>query len=134
MPGLRAQNGASKVKTEFVDEDKPLFIRNGRDLAALAFTDLLYTEAFRAALVMFRQGILSSAEGPYSSSERQVGFATFGEPHILTSLAASSSSTRNAWYAKVRRTFLPSAQGREALVLVSWNVERLCTPRFVPHT
>ncbi|CAM9244255.1 unnamed protein product [Ectocarpus sp. 13 AM-2016] len=110
---LDVQNGASKVETEFVDEDKPLFIRNGRDLAALAFTDLLYTEAFRAALVMFRQGILSSAEGPYSASERQVGFATFGEPHILTSLAASSSSTRHAWYAKwqVHRVLRPEAYG-----------------------
>lgn len=99
----RAQNGASRVETEFVDPEKPLFIRSGRDLAAIAFRDLLYTEAFRAALIMFEQGILSSAGGPYTDSERQVGFATFGEPHILTALAASSSSTRNAWYAKVSR-------------------------------
>ncbi|CAM9447814.1 unnamed protein product, partial [Pylaiella littoralis] len=106
-------NGASSVKTEFVDPEKPLFIRNGRDLAAIAFGDLLYTEAFRAALIMFNHTILSSAGGPYTDSERQVGFATFGEPHILTALAASSSSTRNAWYAKwqVHRVLRPEAYG-----------------------
>ena len=98
---LCTQNGASEVQTLFVPDDEARFIRNGRDLAAIAFGDLLYTEAFRAALIMFRQGILSSAEGPYSDSERQVGFATFGEPHILTAMAASSSSTRHAWYTKV---------------------------------
>eukprot|EP00903_Cladosiphon_okamuranus_P014557 g13503.t1 len=110
---LDVQNGASKVETIFVDDNDARFIRNGRDLAAIAFGDLLYTEAFRAALIMFRQGILSSGEGPYSASERQVGFATFGEPHILTSMAASSSSTRNAWYAKwqVHRVLRPEAYG-----------------------
>ena len=94
-------------------DEEARFIRNGRDLAAIAFGDLLYTEAFRAALIMFRHGILSSAEGPYSESERQVGFATFGEPHILTAMAASSSSTRHAWYAKVSaEPVLPHANSR----------------------
>eukprot|EP00752_Nemacystus_decipiens_P009700 g8663.t1 len=110
---LDVQNGASKVPTIFVPDEDARFIRNGRDLAAIAFGDLLYTEAFRAALIMFRQGILSSAEGPYSESERQVGFATFGEPHILTAMAASSSSTRHAWYTKwqVHRLLRPEAYG-----------------------
>lgn len=35
-----AQNGASEVETQFVEE--PLFLRNGRDLSALAFVDLIY--------------------------------------------------------------------------------------------
>ena len=97
------QNGASKVETEFVDKDSPLFIRNGRDLASIAFKDLVYTEAFRAALVLVKNGVLGGSGGPYEKSERQVGFATFGEPHILTAMASGSSSTRHAWYAKVRR-------------------------------
>eukprot|EP00752_Nemacystus_decipiens_P009703 g8666.t1 len=110
---LDVQNGASQVQTEFVPNEQARFISNGRDLSAIAFGDLLYTEAFRAALIMFRQGILSSGEGPYSDSERQVGFATFGEPHILTAMAASSSSTRHAWYAKwqVHRLLRPEAYG-----------------------
>lgn len=91
----------SEVETEFVDPSRPLFIRNSRDLATIAFADLLYTEAFRAALILFQQGLLGGAVGPYSGAERQQGFATFGAPHILTSLASSSSSTRHAWYAKV---------------------------------
>lgn len=37
---LDVQNGDPGEKTEFVKE--PLFIRNGRDLSALAFLDLIY--------------------------------------------------------------------------------------------
>eukprot|EP00904_Undaria_pinnatifida_P000014 jgi/Undpi1/10012/HiC_scaffold_28.g12466.m1 len=100
QPWLDVQNGASTVETEFVDPNEPLFIRNGRDLANIAFNDLLYTEAFRAALILFQQGVLGGSVGPYAESERQQGFATFGAPHILTAMAAASSSTRHAWYAK----------------------------------
>ena len=95
------QNGASKVETEF-DKENRRFIRNGRDLATIAFRDVLYTESFRAALILFTQGALGGSVGPYTDSERQQGFATFGEPHILTAMASASSSTRNAWYLKVR--------------------------------
>eukprot|EP00904_Undaria_pinnatifida_P002847 jgi/Undpi1/12563/HiC_scaffold_6.g02232.m1 len=110
---LDVQNGVSEVETEFVDPSRPLFIRNSRDLATIAFADLLYTEAFRAALILFQQGLLGGAVGPYSGAERQQGFATFGAPHILTSLASSSSSTRHAWYAKwqVHRVLRPEAYG-----------------------
>ncbi|CAN0521294.1 unnamed protein product, partial [Scytosiphon promiscuus] len=93
------QNGASDVDT-VIDKQNPRFIRNGRDLASIAFRDLLYTEAFRAALILFKHGAIGGSVGPYAVSNRQVGFATFGEPHILTAMAAASSSTRHAWYAK----------------------------------
>ncbi|CAN0483279.1 unnamed protein product, partial [Scytosiphon promiscuus] len=73
----------------------------GRGLATIAFRDVLYTEAFRAALILFKQGALGGSVGPYEKARRQQGFATFGEPHILTAMAAASSSTRHAWYAKV---------------------------------
>eukprot|EP00904_Undaria_pinnatifida_P000010 jgi/Undpi1/10009/HiC_scaffold_28.g12463.m1 len=113
QPWLDVQNGASTVETEFVDPNEPLFIRNGRDLANIAFNDLLYTEAFRAALILFQQGVLGGSVGPYAESERQQGFATFGAPHILTAMAAASSSTRHAWYAKwqVHRVLRPEAYG-----------------------
>ena len=103
------QNGASTVETEFVDPNEPLFIRNGRDLANIAFSDLLYSEAFRTALILFQQGVLGGSVGPYEQSERQQGFATFGAPHILTAMASASSSTRHAWYAKVRQHSSPIA-------------------------
>ena len=99
------QIGALEVETQFVDE--PLFIRNGRDLAALAFNDVLYTEAFRTVLIMLKNGVLSPA-GPYENSVRQQGFTTFGASHIVHAMAASSSSTRHAWYAKVSRDKLRS--------------------------
>ena len=95
------QNGASDVKT-VLDKENRRFIRNGRDLATIAYRDVLYTESMRAALILFMQGALGGSVGPYVVSGRQVGFATFGEPHILTAMASASSSTRHAWYAKVR--------------------------------
>eukprot|EP00904_Undaria_pinnatifida_P002853 jgi/Undpi1/12569/HiC_scaffold_6.g02238.m1 len=112
QPWLDVQNGASKVETIF-DTENPRFIRNGRDLATISFADQLYTEAFRAALILFTQGALGGSIGPYTDSERQMGFATFGEPHILTAMAAASSSTRHAWYQKwqVHRVLRPEAYG-----------------------
>ncbi|CAM9233764.1 unnamed protein product, partial [Laminaria digitata] len=109
---LDVQNGESEVKTEF-DEDNTRFIRNGRDLATIAFRDVLYTEAFRAALILFKEGVLGGSVGPYTDADRQQGFATFGEPHILTAMASASSSTRHAWYAKwqVHRMLRPEAYG-----------------------
>ena len=56
-------NGASNVETEF-DNANPRFIRNGRDLATVAFRDVLFTEAFRAALILFTQGALGGSVGP----------------------------------------------------------------------
>ena len=78
------------METEF-DKENRRFIRNGRDLATIAFRDVLYTESFRAALILFTQGALGGSVGPYTDSERQQGFATFGEPHILTAMASASS-------------------------------------------
>ena len=92
------QNGGTPEETLFVEE--PLFIRNGRDLPALSFNDVLYTEAFRTILIMLEQGILALA-GPYGSSTRQEGFTTLGTSHYIHAMAAGSSSTRHAWYAKV---------------------------------
>eukprot|EP00904_Undaria_pinnatifida_P002849 jgi/Undpi1/12565/HiC_scaffold_6.g02234.m1 len=111
-PWLDVQNGNSDVETIF-DTENPRFIRNGRDLATIAFADQLYTEAFRAALILFTQGVLGGEVGAYAESKRQMGFATFGEPHILTAMAASSSSTRHAWYQKwqVHRLLRPEAYG-----------------------
>eukprot|EP00904_Undaria_pinnatifida_P000007 jgi/Undpi1/10006/HiC_scaffold_28.g12460.m1 len=113
QPWLDVQNGASTVETKFIDPEEPLFIRNGRDLANLSFTDQLYTESFRTALILFKEGLLGGSVGPYAESERQQGFATFGEPHILTAMASASSSARHAWYAKwqVHRVLRPEAYG-----------------------
>ncbi|CAM9646416.1 unnamed protein product, partial [Ascophyllum nodosum] len=107
---LNVQNGGPEETTQFVDE--PLFIRNGRDLAALAFNDVLYTEAFRTVLILFDLGLLSPA-GPYLDSARQEGFTTFGASHIVHAMAAASSSTRHAWYAKwqTHRVLRPEAYG-----------------------
>lgn len=93
-----AQNDASEVETLFVEE--PLLSRNGRDLAAIAFNDLFYTEAFRAMPIMLEQGIIDLS-GPYGNSNRQKGFPTFGASHIDHAMATSSSSTRHEWYATV---------------------------------
>ncbi|CAN0377619.1 unnamed protein product, partial [Ascophyllum nodosum] len=107
---LNVQNGGVPEDTLFVDE--PLFIRNGRDLAALAVNDVLYTEALRTILIMFDEGILAEA-GPYGSSTRQEGFTTLGTSHYIHGMAAGSSSTRHAWYAKwqIHRVLRPEAYG-----------------------
>ncbi|CAN0451988.1 unnamed protein product, partial [Ascophyllum nodosum] len=107
---LAVQNGDPGVETQYVEE--PLFIRNGRDLAALVFSDTLYSEAFRTVLIMLEKRILDSP-GPYETSTRQDGFSTFGVSHIVHAMASASSSTRHAWYAKwqAHRALRPEAYG-----------------------
>ncbi|CAM9916219.1 unnamed protein product [Ascophyllum nodosum] len=107
---LAVQNGDPGVETQYVEE--PLFIRNGRDLAALVFSDTLYSEAFRTVLIMLAKRILDSP-GPYETSTRQEGFSTFGVSHIVHAMASASSSTRHAWYAKwqAHRALRPEAYG-----------------------
>lgn len=58
----------SEVPTQFVDPKDAVFIRNGRDLAALAFNDVIYSEAFRAALILNKLGAWD-ATGPYADAK-----------------------------------------------------------------
>ncbi|CAN0357337.1 unnamed protein product, partial [Scytosiphon promiscuus] len=94
------QNGGTPDSPEEVDPVKR-YIRNARDLSRLVFTDTIYTEAFRGALVLLAEGAITDGEnGPYAASSRQRGFIGFGVSHLMRILGGGEAAQRSSWYQK----------------------------------
>lgn len=92
----------------------PRFIRNCRDLGQNAGQDTIYSQYFKAALML---GFLAPVDkgNPYRRTGpgfgRQLGFASFGLPHLLELIGLAPKSERHAWYQKwnVHRFLRPEA-------------------------
>jgi hypothetical protein len=118
---LEIQNGvnpalkAAPVIDEF--EPAPLFMRNLRDLATYVHFDQLYEAYFNACLLLLENGAPLDPGNPYAgvpSSQTQLGFGTFGGPHILSLVTeVASRALKAVWYQKwyVHRRLRPEAFG-----------------------
>ncbi|CAM9112449.1 unnamed protein product, partial [Laminaria digitata] len=113
---LFIQNGGTPDSMEAEDSAKR-YIRCGRDLARLVHSDTIYTEAFRAALILLDEDAISrdGFNGPYADSRRQKGFVTFGVSHVMKILGSVEMAQRAAWYQK-------------------WNVHLFARPEAVAGT
>src|SRR5437762_6781725 len=80
---LRVQNGEGPFQASSIDPQLR-YLRNGRDVSAWVHVDLLYQAYFMAMLWLLNNpGIAGFNTGnPYNNSRTQVGFGTFGPPHI----------------------------------------------------
>ena len=79
----------------------PRYIRNGRDLAEWAHIDLLFQPYLNAALILLGMRAPIDESNPYFESPTQIGFATFGPPHLLSMLTAvAGCALRTVWYQK----------------------------------
>ncbi|MDF9409032.1 MAG: hypothetical protein A4E52_00512 [Pelotomaculum sp. PtaB.Bin013] len=111
---LNIQNGlAPSGQNQF--DPTPRYIRNGRDMALWVYQDFSYQGTLTACLILlgFGQAALDPAN-PYLRSATQVGFPTFGGPHILDLVAgASRKALEAAWFQKwlVHRRLRPEAFG-----------------------
>jgi len=77
------------------------YIRNGRDLGEWVHTDAVVQAYTNAALIMMELGIPEDDGNPYRSFKNQVGFATFGVPHLMNLLTmVAASALRAVWYQK----------------------------------
>jgi hypothetical protein len=108
---LKIQNGVDTGLRNQIDPHLR-YQRNGRDLAALTHTDVLFQEYFIAFLVL--AGINANAPGsfapggaplnpgnPYLKSKTQNGFGTFGGPDISATIEEVAGRALNAvWYQK----------------------------------
>jgi hypothetical protein len=100
---LKVQNGIDTGKS--LNPLPPVYIHDGRGLAAYTHEDVLYEAYFIAALVL---GDALKADpnagnpyNPYVGSKTQNGFATFGGPDISATLAAvAGEAIRAVWYQK----------------------------------
>jgi hypothetical protein len=88
---LQVQNGISTgLQLQLLDT--PLFLHNGRGLAAYTHVDVLYQAYFTAYLVLNTINGGNPAPlnpgNPYNGSKTQNGFGTMGQPDIAATLAA----------------------------------------------
>ena len=91
----------------------PRYLSNGRDLGEYVHRDFTYQAFLYAALILLSFGgaALDDAN-PYKASAKQVGFVTFGGPHILDLVArVANESLKPTWYQKwlVHRRLRPEA-------------------------
>ncbi|MFC3995599.1 vanadium-dependent haloperoxidase [Nocardiopsis sediminis] len=86
---LAVQRGAERDTER--DYAHTRYIQTPRDLAHYVHYDQAYQAYLNAALILLTSGIpnaeLLDAGNPYRTTRGQMGFATFGAPHILTLLA-----------------------------------------------
>jgi hypothetical protein len=114
---LEVQNGQGPfVLPQGAIDPQLRYLRNGRDVSAWVHVDLLYQAYFMAMLWLLNHpGIAGFNTGnPYNSSRTQVGFGTFGPPHINALMTeVSGYALRAQWYQKwwVHRALRPEAYG-----------------------
>jgi hypothetical protein len=95
----QVQNGISTGLS--LQPDTPLYLHNGRGLAALTHSDVLYQEFLAAYLVLNSIGAPLNPGNPYNNSKTQNGFTTFGQPDIAATLGhVGSEALKAVWYQK----------------------------------
>lgn len=116
---LQIQTGVPPWR-QCVFEDKPRYIRNGRDLAEYVHYDFLYQAFQNAALILLDAGpetVLNynsyrSENNPYVHSKVQDGFVTFGFAQTVDWVArVTTAALKAAWCQKwlVHRRIRPEA-------------------------
>jgi hypothetical protein len=89
-------------------------ILTGRDLVYWVHHDALYQAYLGACLILLGNKNKFDPDLPLQNSQTQMGFATFGGPHILSLLTEVATSALKAmWYSKwsVHRRLRPEAFG-----------------------
>jgi hypothetical protein len=87
---LAVQNGVLQGVDAF-DPDHKVYIRNGRDMGQWVHVDVLFQAYFQAMLVLFGMNAPVDAGNPYRDNANQIGFGTFGGPHIATLVSEVAS-------------------------------------------
>jgi hypothetical protein len=109
---LDIQNGAAA--TPYLHDPVPHYIRNLRDMAEWVHVDALYQAYHQACLVLLGMGVPLNSGNPYVRSRTQIGFGTFGGPHVLSLVTeVATRALKAAWFQKwcVHRRLRPEAFG-----------------------
>src|SRR5437773_10136496 len=89
------------------------YLHDGRGVSAFVHVDLLFQAYFMGLLWLLRNANFNVGN-PYNTSQTQIGFGTFGGPHITSLLAeVSGYALRAQWFQKfwVHRALRPEAYG-----------------------
>ena len=107
---LAVQNGVSQSADLY--DPIPRYIRNGRDLGEWVHVDVLFQAYFQAFLVIANLNVPFDSGNPYNNSTTQMGFGTFGAPHIASLLCeVATRALKTVWFQKwyVNRRLRPEA-------------------------
>ncbi len=98
---LAIQNGFNPAQGDNFDP-VARYMRNGRDLGQWVHVDVLFQGYFQAFLVIAGTlGVAFDSGNPYTNSNNQFGFATFGAPHVATLLCeVATRALKAVWYQK----------------------------------
>jgi len=96
---LAVQRGIAQGPDAF--DPVPRYMRNGRDIGQWVHIDVLFQAYFQAFLVLAGAGAPFDEGNPYNNNPSQIGFGTFGGPHIATLLCeVSTRALKAVWYQK----------------------------------
>ena len=96
---LAVQRGIAQGPDAF--DPVPRYMRNGRDIGQWVHVDVLFQAYFQAFLVLAGAGAAFDDGNPYNNNPSQIGFGTFGGPHIATLLCeVSTRALKAVWYQK----------------------------------
>lgn len=96
---LAVQRGVAQPADTF--DPVPRYIRNGRDMGQWVHVDVLFQGYFHAFLILAGAGAPFDDGNPYNNNPSQVGFGTFGGPHLATILCeVSTRALKAVWYQK----------------------------------
>ena len=96
---LAVQRGANQPPDAF--DPVPRYMRNGRDIGQWVHIDVLFQAYFQAFLILAGAGAPFDDGNPYTNNPSQIGFGTFGGPHIATLLCeVSTRALKAVWYQK----------------------------------
>lgn len=96
---LAVQRGFNQPADVF--DPVPRYMRNGRDIGQWVHVDVLFQAYFQAFLVLAGAGAPFDDGNPYNNNPSQIGFGTFGGPHIATLLCeVSTRALKAVWFQK----------------------------------
>lgn len=96
---LAVQRGITQPPDVF--DPVPRYMRNGRDIGQWVHIDVLFQAYFHAFLVLAVAGAPFDDGNPYNNNPSQIGFGTFGGPHIATLLCeVSTRALKAVWFQK----------------------------------
>ncbi len=114
---LQIQNGGNPATGDAFDPT-PRYIRTMRDIGQWVHVDALYQAYLDACLILLDSGAPFDAGNPYvkphPDEKTQIGFGTFGGPHILSLVTeVATRALKAVWYQKwfVNRRLRPEEFG-----------------------
>jgi hypothetical protein len=110
---LDIQNGALPASGDQFDPTRR-HIRSMRDLGQYVHVDALYEAYLNACLMLLALGAPFDEGNPYNDSATQIGFGTFGGPHVLSLVTeVATRALKAVWWQKwfAWRRLRPEAYG-----------------------